>query len=127
MCHGRAAQTPSRDRTPDPLLPKKFFCEPQVASCLIGLGANLDAPETTLLAALQQLDDAPQVGVIAHSETIRTEPIGPPGQSRYCNAAAVLETTLSPERLLQTMHDIEARLGRRRHLPWTDDGVRRRS
>lgn len=85
-----------------------------MASCLIGLGANLDDPQQALRAALQQLDDQPHVRVVAHSAAIQTRPIGPPQQPAYCNAAALLETSLPAPRLLRTMHDIESALGRRR-------------
>ena len=48
-----------------------------------------------------------------------TEPVGgPPGQGKYLNAAAVLETTLDPLELLQVLQEIEAQFGRVRTVRW---------
>jgi 2-amino-4-hydroxy-6-hydroxymethyldihydropteridine diphosphokinase len=43
-----------------------------------------------------------------------TDPVGPPPQGPYLNAAARLRTGLSPRALLERLHQIEAAAGRRR-------------
>jgi 2-amino-4-hydroxy-6-hydroxymethyldihydropteridine diphosphokinase len=51
--------------------------------------------------------------VAAVSQYLETEPVGgPPGQERYLNAAATVNTTLEPMPLLRLLLDTEARLGR---------------
>jgi 3-oxoacyl-[acyl-carrier protein] reductase len=47
------------------------------------------------------------------STYFETDPVGgPPGQPAFINAAAELETSLDPHQLMQTLLDIERRLGR---------------
>ena len=81
----------------------------------IGLGGNVGDSAATLLTALKMLDDTPGIVVHLASGMISTDPIGgPDGQDKYLNGAAELQTTLSPEQLLAAMHQVEAKLGRRR-------------
>jgi 2-amino-4-hydroxy-6-hydroxymethyldihydropteridine diphosphokinase len=83
-----------------------------VARAHIGLGANLGAREATLRHALELLADEPAVDVVAVSSFRETDPLGVVEQPPFVNAAAELETTLAPRTLLETLLDIEARLGR---------------
>jgi 2-amino-4-hydroxy-6-hydroxymethyldihydropteridine diphosphokinase len=79
----------------------------------IALGSNLGDRTAWLEQALKALREHPAIAVLRVSSFLETEPVGgPPGQGRYLNAAAELETTLSAEELLQTLLDVEARLGR---------------
>ncbi|MEZ6233532.1 MAG: 2-amino-4-hydroxy-6-hydroxymethyldihydropteridine diphosphokinase [Phycisphaerales bacterium] len=84
----------------------------------IALGSNIQTPEATrrshLDAAIRALEDPPRTRVIAASEPIETEPVGPAGQGPYLNAAAILETTLSPRGLLARLLEIERSRGRDR-------------
>ncbi|NNC74254.1 MAG: 2-amino-4-hydroxy-6-hydroxymethyldihydropteridine diphosphokinase, partial [Acidimicrobiia bacterium] len=57
--------------------------------------------------------------VVAVSAPIETEPVGgPPGQGRYLNAVAVLDTNLEPRRLLDECLTIELAQGRVRDERW---------
>jgi len=81
----------------------------------IGMGSNVGDRAQTLLQALKALDDAHGVSVRMISQMIETEPVGgPPGQGKFLNAAAEVETTLTPHELLAVLRDVERRLGRRR-------------
>ena len=81
----------------------------------IALGSNLGDRNANLLATLQALQDRPGIVVKQTSSFYETEPVGgPPGQGLYLNAAARVETQLSPRQLLQALLDIEAQLGRQR-------------
>ena len=61
------------------------------------------------------LEKEDRVEVLCVSKFIETPPVGgPPGQPPYLNAAAEIETDLSPEDLLATLQRIEAALGRDR-------------
>lgn len=53
------------------------------------------------------------VKLLRLSHLIETEAVGPP-QSKYLNGVAEIETTLSPHRLKDELHAIEAALGRDR-------------
>jgi len=70
-------------------------------------------------AAVGQLRSATGVVSVALSSLYETEPVGgPPGQGRYLNAAACVETTLEPEAFLELLMVIERELGRVRRERW---------
>jgi 2-amino-4-hydroxy-6-hydroxymethyldihydropteridine diphosphokinase len=83
---------------------------------LDGLGNHLD-PTQILAAALELLGQSRQVQVLRHSRWYETLPVGPP-QPNYVNGCALLEVSLSPADLLQTLQSVEARLGRVRQVHW---------
>ena len=86
---------------------------------LIGLGSNLGDRRTALEGAIAALAETPGIRVRKVSTFHETEPVGgPPGQGRYLNAAAVLETSLDPFALLTVLQAIEARFGRVRTVRW---------
>lgn len=82
----------------------------------IALGSNLSSPigppEANLREALHRL--AALGRVTAVSTFHRTDPVGYLDQPRFLNAAALLETTLSPLDLLQALLAIEQAMGRDR-------------
>lgn len=80
----------------------------------IGLGGNLGDRRATLEEALELLRRTPGVSVTRVSSFIETDPVGPPGQGKYLNAAAELQTDLSAHELLTVLQGIERRLGRNR-------------
>lgn len=60
------------------------------------------------------LDATPDVEIVALSSVYETDPVGPPPQGPYLNAAARLRTTLAPRALLDRLLAIEAGAGRTR-------------
>ena len=85
----------------------------------IALGSNLGNRHRFLSRAIHAIDNRPGMGVIQASGIHETEPVGgPPGQRPYLNAVCELEVTVSPERLLNELHEIEAELGRIRTDRW---------
>ncbi len=78
----------------------------------IGLGSNLGNRRAHLERALHRLRECGQL--LAVSAIIETDPCGGPAQGRYLNAAAILETDLSPAELHARMAAIEAEAGRAR-------------
>lgn len=81
----------------------------------IALGSNLGVREEHLAFAMRELARLPRTRVVARSTWIETDPVGgPPGQGRYLNGAALLETGLAPRELLDALLDIERRAGRAR-------------
>ena len=80
----------------------------------IALGSNLGDRRARINAAIVALRNHSDIEVIAVSDTIETEPVGPAGQSRYLNAAAQLRSTLSPRELLDACLAVEHGLGRDR-------------
>jgi 2-amino-4-hydroxy-6-hydroxymethyldihydropteridine diphosphokinase len=78
----------------------------------IALGANLGDPAATVGAAFAALGEIPQTRLVATSALYRTAPIGIAEQPEFVNAAASVETTLTPEALLDALLVIEQQFGR---------------
>ncbi len=77
----------------------------------VGLGSNLGDREQTLRHA------AAAIGAVRLSTIRETEPWGLADQPRFLNAVAELETELTARALLESLLDIERRLGRERTGP----------
>ena len=82
---------------------------------LIALGSNkrhhrYGPPERVLAAALEALGQA-GVAVLANAPILRSAPLGP-SRRRYANSAALVETALAPDDLLDLLKGIERRFGR---------------
>ena len=84
-------------------------------SYAVALGSNRrsrqGSPAATLHAA------AAEIGVTALSSIRTTPALGPAGRS-FANAAAIVETDLSPPELLARLKGIEQAFGRRRGRAW---------
>jgi 2-amino-4-hydroxy-6-hydroxymethyldihydropteridine diphosphokinase len=79
----------------------------------LALGSNLGDRRGYLDAALRRLRAEPGVRVVAVSPYYETAPVGgPPGQPRYLNAVAAVETALAPQALLRLLLEMEHRFGR---------------
>jgi len=90
-----------------------------LAIVYIGLGANLGDREANIRAALARLEESHVARVRRVSRLIETSPIGgPPGQPKYLNGAAEIETELVPLELLAALKEIEAAVGRVRRERW---------
>ncbi len=80
----------------------------------IGIGSNLGPRHATIHAGVRDLDTHAAIRVVRLSLLIETDPIGPPGQGPYLNAACEVRTSLGPEGLLEEMLRVERRHGRER-------------
>src|ERR687896_1077269 len=88
-----------------------------MARVYVGLGANLGRREANLESALALLRREPGVEVVAVSSFRETDPVGLVDQPRFLNAAAAVETDLSPRELLDRLLAVERALGRTREGP----------
>ncbi len=86
----------------------------------VGLGANLGDRAAQLAAAVHAMNREPGIRVVAVSpvyegpaHTLDAEP-----QPPYLNAVAEVRTTLEPDALLDTFHQIEHDAGRERRVAW---------
>src|SRR5262249_53409368 len=83
----------------------------------LALGSNLGDRRANLARAVAVLRERPGISRVRPSTVYETAPVGgPAGQGPYLNAAAELETTLSPEDLLRLLLAIEADCGRERTM-----------
>jgi len=83
---------------------------------LIGLGANLPSPDfgppkATLTAALERFEVV-GLHVTARSRWYESEAVPKSAQPNFINAVVRIESKLTPEALLATLHRIEAEFGR---------------
>lgn len=83
----------------------------------IGLGSNLSAPTAQLHSAVQALEALPASRLAGVSSFYTSDSLLP-GQPRYTNAVAALDTTLAPLALLDALQAIEQAQGRERHERW---------
>jgi 2-amino-4-hydroxy-6-hydroxymethyldihydropteridine diphosphokinase len=91
---------------------------------VLSLGSNLGDREATIRGAVAELAAAEGVRVTKASGLVETPALKPDGVDEsappYLNAAVAIKTTLSPERLLETVNEIERRFGRERTERWGD-------
>lgn len=82
-----------------------------MAKVYIGLGTNLGDKEQNLRSAVQKIEE--QIGkVVSLSAFYMTAPWGFSSDNSFLNAAACVETELSPLDVLQEAQKIERELGR---------------
>ena len=84
----------------------------------LSLGANLGARAETIREALRRLACAAGIRLLRVSSLYETAPWGRIDQPAFLNAAAVIETDLSPLALLAACQSVERALGRVRHEHW---------
>ena len=95
-----------------------------MTECLIALGGNMGDVASTFAAALELLAGHDDITVRNVSRCFVTEPVGSDAGDSYLNAAARLETTLDPTRLLEATKQVEAELGRGpHHATWAPRSV----
>jgi 2-amino-4-hydroxy-6-hydroxymethyldihydropteridine diphosphokinase len=80
----------------------------------IGLGSNVGDRRAHIEAALVRIAALPGTELVAASDPIETDPVGPVAQGPYLNAAAVVQTRLPPRELLDALLTIERSRGRDR-------------
>lgn len=89
--------------------------------CYIALGSNLSEPLVQLQNALDSIKKEPELQLLKVSSFYQSKALilaDTPPQNDYINAAAMLETVLTAEQLLEKLHKIEAAQGRERNEKW---------
>ena len=84
----------------------------------IGLGSNLDDPQSQLKKAIIAMEMVPSTSVVKTSSFYRSKPVGPQDQPDYVNAVVELDTELSASVLLDYLQAIENEQGRERKIKW---------
>jgi len=83
----------------------------------IGLGSNLADPAEQLRNALKALDNLQGCKLAGVSSFYASDSLLP-GQPRFTNAVAAVDTSLAPLALLDALQAIELDQGRERHERW---------
>ncbi|WP_434703929.1 2-amino-4-hydroxy-6-hydroxymethyldihydropteridine diphosphokinase [Pseudomonas sp. Z1-12] len=83
----------------------------------IGMGSNLAEPAEQLRSAVQALAQLPDTQMVGVSAFYQSDSLLP-GQPRYTNAVAALDSRLAPLDLLDALQAIETGQGRERLERW---------
>ena len=83
----------------------------------IGMGSNLAAPDQQLRSAIEALAQLPDTTVSGVSAFYQSDSLLP-GQPRYTNAVAALDSCLAPLEMLDALQAIENDQGRERLERW---------
>ncbi|HZG75604.1 MAG TPA: 2-amino-4-hydroxy-6-hydroxymethyldihydropteridine diphosphokinase [Paenibacillus sp.] len=84
----------------------------------VGMGSNIGDRDVLLAQAVERLNAHPEIQVTDMSPLYETDPVGYEDQPPFLNMACRIETSLPPERLLETTLGIERDLGRERTVRW---------
>jgi len=84
----------------------------------IGLGSNLDDPQSQLKKAIIEMEMVPSTSVVKSSSFYRSKPVGPQEQPDYVNAVVERDTEVSASVLLDYLQAIENDHGRERKVKW---------
>tara|TARA_Y100001935_G_scaffold87177_1_gene72329 strand:+ start:409 stop:753 length:345 start_codon:yes stop_codon:yes gene_type:complete len=79
----------------------------------IGLGSNIGDRESNIFSAIAALDVRNEINVKKTASIYETEPLYNMEQPRFLNTVVEIETTLTPEEMLQVCKGIELMLGRK--------------
>ncbi|NKB52134.1 MAG: 2-amino-4-hydroxy-6-hydroxymethyldihydropteridine diphosphokinase [Rhizobiaceae bacterium] len=84
----------------------------------LGLGGNIGDVKRAMAQALQGLNAHPAVAVQLISAIYKTPPWGMEDQPWFLNCCAQIETSLSPEEILELCQDAERQGKRERNVRW---------
>lgn len=84
----------------------------------LALGSNLGDKEQHLRNGIKALEESKGCRVLKVSSFVNTTPYGNIEQDDFLNGCLKMETLMTPEELLEALHDIEEREGRTREKRW---------
>ncbi|MBP7562309.1 MAG: 2-amino-4-hydroxy-6-hydroxymethyldihydropteridine diphosphokinase [Candidatus Cloacimonetes bacterium] len=85
---------------------------------ILSLGSNLGNRNDSINQAINQIANLPNTIVQKQSQIIETEPWGHILQPAFLNCVVIIETVLNPYDLLDSLLNIENKLGRIRTEKW---------
>jgi len=88
-----------------------------MARAFIGLGSNLQQPQLQVRQAFTELAELPETTLVKHSSLYKSAPVGYDHQPDFINAAAEVDTGLTPVKLLRELLKLENSHGRERPFP----------
>ena len=100
-----------------------YLNESAFVKVFIGLGSNLNIPKKQLDQAIKSLSLLPSSNLLAHSSYYSSKPVGPQDQPDFINAAALIQTKLTPPALLKHLQTIELTQGRIKKRHWGERSI----
>lgn len=89
-----------------------------MARVYLGLGSNIGNRVAHLDEAIARINAHNNITVTRQSNIIETEPYGNVDQDKFMNMCVEIDTDLSPVALLETVLEIEQKMGRERIIDW---------
>ena len=89
-----------------------------MARVYLGLGSNIGNRVAHLDEAIARINAHNNITVTRQSSIIETEPYGNVDQDKFMNMCVEIDTDLSPVALLETVLEIEQKMGRERIIDW---------
>ena len=83
----------------------------------IGLGSNMGDSNHTIKEAIEQIIAFDNIKLIKKSNIMETKPVDYLQQNNFLNQIILIETTLSPNKLLNKLQSIEKKLGKNIKIP----------
>ncbi len=90
----------------------------QSNTVFLGLGSNIGDKLTFLKKAVKYINQLEGTSVKKVSSVYRTPPFGYEKQDFFLNCAVKIDTNSNPSTLLNSLQDIEIKLGRKRLIKW---------
>jgi 2-amino-4-hydroxy-6-hydroxymethyldihydropteridine diphosphokinase len=84
----------------------------------LSLGSNLGNRKQNIEKTLLLLNQNQKITVLKTSSCYETQPEGYPDQGLFINLVVEVDTTLTPQRLLDYCNHLENLLGRKREIKW---------
>jgi len=84
----------------------------------IGIGSNLGSAKKNCEQAIEYLQNAKSIRLLAQSSFYETAPIGVTEQNWFVNAVVKISTTHNPQELLDCLLSIEKEMGRKPRKKW---------
>lgn len=82
------------------------------------LGSNMDEPNKQVREAINRIIALPEITLLRMSRIDETDPYGFTYQNKFINQILELESTLTPQQMLDKVLQIENDMGRVRHIKW---------
>jgi len=89
-----------------------------MANFFLSIGSNLGDREANIQKAISLLNLHSKIKVLQVSSIIETKPYGYIDQPDFLNGAILIETELSPSKLLTELQKIERKLKRKQKIRW---------
>ncbi len=87
---------------------------------ILSLGSSMGDKKAALDGACAALGNTRGIEIKKISSYLRTKPYGGVATGEFLNCALLAECLLTPEELLEKIHDIESSFGRERKIRWGD-------
>lgn len=84
----------------------------------VAIGSNLGEKEDYIRFGIDALKESEDIEVLRVADVITTKAYGVEDQPDFLNSVIEIKTLLTPDELLDALHDIENRAGRERTLRW---------